>query len=103
MRRRDEHNKEKQRKNFHNRLDARELPQLQPGDRLWLPVKEVEGTTREVQSFNILSENEFYQRFQRDIIHLPDPPAPLKKWHRTHGHPMHLLNCYEGAHVIPGD
>ena len=81
VRRRDEHNKERQRKNFDNHRGARELPQLQPGDSVWLPDKKVAGKAGEVvapQSFNVLSEDGSYRRNRRDIIRLPDPPAPAE-------------------------
>ena len=60
MRRKYEQNTERQRKNFDNRRCARELPQLQLGDPVWLPNKEAEGTIGEEvapQSFNVLSRD----------------------------------------------
>ena len=58
MRRKDEQNKERLRKNFDNRRGARELLQFQTGDPVWLPDKEVEGMAGEEvapHSFNVLS------------------------------------------------
>ena len=102
VRRRDEHNKERQRKHFDNHRGAREFPQLQPGDSVWLPDKKVEGKAREEvapQSFNVLSEDGSYRRIL-SVCRILQPP--LKTCRRTHDHPTNLPSPYEGAHVISG-
>ena len=106
MRRRvDEHNKERQRKNFTNRRGARDLPQLQPGDSVWLPDKKVEGKTGEEvapQSFNVLSEDGSYRGIGRILSICRIVQPPLKTCRRIHDHPTNLPSPYEGTHVIPG-
>jgi len=78
VRARDLKTKKRQKTNFDRHHGARELPQLEPGDTVWLPEKEAEATVQaEVapQSFRVTTaEGAQYRRNRRDFIRLPDRP-----------------------------
>ena len=55
VRTRDQMMKKRQKKNFDSHHGARTLPALQPGDRIWIPTRQKEGTVQsEVASRSLL-------------------------------------------------
>ena len=75
VRRKDEVNKERQKRNFDSNRGARQLPPLESGDLVLLPDKEVEGEVVEEvapQSYMVDSPDGTYRRNRKDIICLPN-------------------------------
>ena len=86
VRARDKWNKARQKRNHDTHRGARELPQLQPGDQVWVPQRQSEGEVqREVapQSYTVESEGDTFRRNRRDLIRLPDsePDEPVQSAH----------------------
>jgi transposase InsO family protein len=74
VRRRDKESKRRQKTDFDSRHGARELPPLQPGDRVWIPARQTEGEVqREVapQSYEVEQDEGSLRRNRRDLIRLP--------------------------------
>ena len=75
VRKRDKKNKKRQKRDFDSHHGARELPPLQPGDRVWIPANEEEGEVQgEVapHSYQVEQEEGSIRRNRRDLILLPD-------------------------------
>ena len=75
VRARDKQSKARQKRNHDKHHGARELPPLQPGDRVWIPQREREGEVQgEVapQSYAVDSDGDTIRRNRRALVRLPD-------------------------------
>lgn len=80
---RETHLKAKQKENFDKHHGARELPDLSPGDEVWLPEKEVAARVQEEvapRSYTVETPDGSYRRNRRALIQLPegDPEITLE-------------------------
>ena len=101
VRARDKRNKARQKRKHDTHRGARELPQLQPGDQVWVPQRQSEGEVqREVapQSYTVESEGDTFRRNRRDLIRLPDsetganhsePDEPVQSAHSNDSNNSH--------------
>ena len=76
VRARDKQNKDRQKKNFDQHHGVRRLPDLRPGDRVWIPAKQTEATVESQvapRSLQLSTDRgSEIRRNRRDIIALPD-------------------------------
>ena len=80
LREKDEHYKIHQKQNFDNHHGVRELPQLQPGDAVWLPDRNSEAVVLEQvnhRSYQVQTPEGTYRRNRRALIQLPTPSASV--------------------------
>ena len=71
----EEYIKERQKKNFDKRHRARELPQLEPGDTVWIPDRDSSGTVVEEtspRSHIVETVDGSYRRNRRHLIRMPE-------------------------------
>ena len=71
----EEYIKERQKKNFDKRHRARELPQLEPGDTVWIPDRDSSGTVVEEtspRSHIVKTADGSYRRNRRHLIRMPE-------------------------------
>ena len=74
--------KSKHKKNFDRRHSAKSLPDLFPGDPVWLPSKKVEGTVIDKagtpRSYTVATPNGQLRRNRRHLNLLPETPSEME-------------------------
>jgi len=78
IRKRDKQQKQRQERTFNMRHGARELPELVPGDNVWVPDRNSEATVLDEvnhRSYEVETSEGTYRRNSRDIVPLPEQPA----------------------------
>ena len=76
MEEREDQQKERQKKNFDQRHRARDLPELKPGDTVWIPDRNTPGTVVEVEtssprSHNVQTSDGTYRHNRQHLIQIP--------------------------------
>ena len=70
--------KDRQKRDFDRRHSAKTLPELNPGERVWLPDKKVEGTVVDKagppRSYTVETPKGQLRRNRRHLNHLPETP-----------------------------
>ena len=77
VRNRDKQQKQRQERTFNRRHGARELPELVPGDAVWVPDRNSEATVQDEttpRSYEVETAEGTYRRNRRDLIQLPEQP-----------------------------
>lgn len=80
VRNRDKQQKQRQERTFNRRHGARELPELVPGDTVWVPDRNSEATVQDEtnpRSYEIETADGNYRRNRRDLIQLPEQPTQV--------------------------
>jgi len=76
LRAKDERLKSRQKLNFDSHHGARELPPLAPGDTVWVPDRESEGSAGDEvapHSYEVTTPDGTYRRNRRDLIRMNSP------------------------------
>ena len=78
VRERDRHQKQRQEKTFNCHHGARDLPELSPGDTVWVPDRRSEAIVQDEanpRSYEVETTDGTYRRNRRDLVQLPEQPA----------------------------
>ena len=78
VRERHQHQKQRQEKTFNCHHGARDLPELSPGDTVWVPDRRSEAIVQDEanpRSYEVETTDGTYRRNRRDLVQLPEQPA----------------------------
>ena len=75
LRAREEEIKRNQKKNFDSRRGVRNLPELEEGDLVWIPDRQIEAVVQEEvapRSYNVSTPDGTVRRNRRDLVQMPE-------------------------------